>query len=150
MSSLSFNCPVCGFQLYQPVAEFGSCVLGLYDDARFPGRSLLAFNEHYEDLSTMPAAKAHAFLDDLRLAGLAIQTATGADRMNYAVLGNAEPHVHAHIIPRKRTDDPVPNKAPWAHPDPVRPLSPDVLADLIQRIARAIESLRSGNLVRRA
>lgn len=150
MTALEFSCPACGFQLYRPIAAFGSSILGLYDDARFPGRSLLAFKEHYEDIATMPAHMAHAFLDDMRVAGLAIQTATGADRINYAILGNAEPHVHAHLIPRKRAGDPVPNKAPWAHPDPVRPLDSDLLSDLTLRIAGAIESLIGSALVRRA
>lgn len=41
---------------------------------------------------------------------------TEATRVNYAVLGNAEPHLHAHLIPRFPALEPVPHRPPWEDP----------------------------------
>jgi diadenosine tetraphosphate (Ap4A) HIT family hydrolase len=51
---------------------------------------------------------------DVQRAGNAIQKAVGAVRMNYAILGNAVPHVHCHIIPRFGENDPGPKTTPWS------------------------------------
>ena len=40
------------------------------------------------------------FLDDMAAIGDALLEVTGAARINYEILGNLEPALHAHIIPR--------------------------------------------------
>lgn len=110
-------CDVCGFDLWLPVAELQISVLGLYDDARFPGRCILAYRHHLEDLSELSDADALVFLADLRRASRAILAVVNADRVNYAFLGNSISHLHAHLIPRRYAHDPIPTKAPWAHPE---------------------------------
>ena len=40
------------------------------------------------------------FLRDMTLIGDAILEVTGAVRINYEILGNSEPALHVHIIPR--------------------------------------------------
>lgn len=75
-----YRCETCGFELWLPIAELSCSTLGLYDDARFPGRCLLVLHEHVEDLTTLPTAIAHHFLDDLRAAERAIRVVTGAGR----------------------------------------------------------------------
>jgi diadenosine tetraphosphate (Ap4A) HIT family hydrolase len=133
-SAKSYACFTCGFELWVPLVTLEVSTLGLYDDSRFPGRSILALHDHYEDLGNVEPDTLQRFVLDVRRAGAAIKAATGADRMNYAVLGNVEPHVHFHIIPRVRAVDPVPNRPPWEHPSPASPLP----ADEIQRLSAAI------------
>ena len=116
VTSGEFRCLRCGFELWMPVARLRVSSLGLYDDARFPGRCLLALDEHHEDLATMPGPLAAEFLEDARLAGRAIRAAVVADRVNYAVLGNVVSHVHFHLVPRVIAGDPAPQKAPWESP----------------------------------
>ena len=41
-----------------------------------------------------------AFLNDMTLIGDALLEVTGAFRINYEILGNLDPALHAHIIPR--------------------------------------------------
>ena len=41
-----------------------------------------------------------AFLHDMGVIGDAILDVTGAARINYEILGNTEPELHAHIFPR--------------------------------------------------
>lgn len=40
------------------------------------------------------------FLRDMALIGDAILEVTGAARINYEILGNSEPALHVHIVPR--------------------------------------------------
>ena len=44
------------------------------------------------------------FLEEMTLVGDAIQKVTGAAKMNYDILGNSEPELHAHIFPRFNTE----------------------------------------------
>jgi diadenosine tetraphosphate (Ap4A) HIT family hydrolase len=40
------------------------------------------------------------FLADMAALGDAVLAATGAIRINYAIFGNVDPALHAHVIPR--------------------------------------------------
>jgi diadenosine tetraphosphate (Ap4A) HIT family hydrolase len=56
------------------------------------------------------------FLSELGLLGEAVLAATGALRINYAIFGNVEPALHAHVHPRY-ADEPVPMRTanPWGY-----------------------------------
>lgn len=133
-----YSCVSCKFSLFTPIAELGVSVLGLYDDARFPGRCLLVLRDHYDDLVDVPESLTSSFMSDAKRAARAIQAAVSADRINYAILGNAVPHVHAHLIPRTWKNDPVPGKSPWNHPEAVTPLEADrktrVILSILERL----------------
>jgi diadenosine tetraphosphate (Ap4A) HIT family hydrolase len=44
------------------------------------------------------------FLDDLVRLGDVVLKVTGALRINYEILGNVEPELHAHVFPRFTTE----------------------------------------------
>lgn len=46
-----------------------------------------------------------AFLGDMAHLGDALLKVTGAMRINYEILGNSEPALHAHVIPRYDTEE---------------------------------------------
>lgn len=119
---VAYVCATCGFDLWRPLATLNVSTLGFYDDARFPGRCILALNDHFDDLSDVEPNLLARFILDVRCAGAAIKAATKADRMNYASLGNTVSHVHFHLIPRVLANDPIPQRPPWEHPSPVSPL----------------------------
>jgi diadenosine tetraphosphate (Ap4A) HIT family hydrolase len=49
--------------------------------------------------------------------GDALMEVTGAYRINYAIAGNTDPYLHAHIIPRYLTEPEDLRKGlPWSHP----------------------------------
>jgi diadenosine tetraphosphate (Ap4A) HIT family hydrolase len=56
------------------------------------------------------------FLADMGRLGEAVQRATGALRINYAIFGNLEPALHAHVHPRY-VDEPAPMRTanPWSY-----------------------------------
>lgn len=107
------ECQDCNFVLWQPISQLRVSQLGLYSDSRFPGRAILNLGKHYEFLEDVPALLLKKFMLDAQDAMKAIKNATGAERVNFAILGNAVPHVHAHLIPRIPENETHPNKAPW-------------------------------------
>lgn len=114
---LGYSCRACGFSLWVPVAHLEVSSVGFYDDERFPGRCLVALRDHHEHLAHLPPDITNAFIADVQAVGRALETALQPVRVNYAVLGNVEPHVHAHVIPRS-DDEPKPHRTPWEHPRP--------------------------------
>jgi hypothetical protein len=66
--------------------------------------------EHFSDLT---ASDVQGFGEALQNAELAIRVATGASRVNIALLGNAVPHLHYHLIPRFPRYESLPMGAPW-------------------------------------
>lgn len=131
-------CFVCGFELWHPIAptpELSVSSLALYDDARFPGRSILRLDTHKESIEELSPEHASDFIHDIQKATRAIKGATKADRVNVAVLGNAVPHVHAHLIPRYRNNEPEPSKSPWDDPRPKVSLTKAMREQLMSQIA---------------
>ena len=67
------------------------------------------------DLNALQGAARLRFLCDMALAGDALLEACAALRINYAMYGNVEPALHAHLFPR-RGDEPAATRTaqPWA------------------------------------
>lgn len=96
------RCDTCGFELWTPIAALRVSHVGLYDDARFPGRLIVSLDEHREHFDDVDADLLAAFMADLQDASLVLRkTLDDVARVNMAVLGNKVPHVHAHLIPRR-------------------------------------------------
>lgn len=133
-------CSTCEFALWVPVLDLGCTSLGIYDDSRFPGRCILALNEHFESLEEVPDGLASVFMRDAKLCMTALRRATDASRVNFAILGNRDPHVHAHLIPRHLAD-PRPNDPPWTDPRAKDPLSARELRRLRVEVASAVLSI---------
>lgn len=140
MSETTYECKICSFRLWLPIKKLSVSTLGLYDDARYPGRCILVYHEHLEDFAELDIDSAARFIEDVQKAARAIKKATNADRMNYAILGNTEPHLHFHLIPRKIDNEPIPNRSPWNHPDPLSQLPSNERILIMKAIADALLS----------
>lgn len=67
-------------------------------------------------LNAMLPAHRAAFLADLARFGDALLAATGAVRINYAMYGNVEPALHAHLVPRYADEvESLRTAHPWAY-----------------------------------
>jgi diadenosine tetraphosphate (Ap4A) HIT family hydrolase len=68
------------------------------------------------NLNALGARERIAFLSDMSRLGDALLKVTGAVRVNYAIFGNQEPALHAHVIPRY-ADEPeaLRTSQPWAY-----------------------------------
>lgn len=117
-------CHECGFELYHPLpTKLTVSHAGIYSDARFPGRTILVLDEHHEHLDEVPAKILAEFVNDIATFSSWLRTMPGVERINVSILGNAEPHVHAHLIPRRPSTEPEPKRSPWDDPRPRQPLT---------------------------
>lgn len=80
----------------------GWAVMG---DVQFlEGYCLLLPDPVVESLNALSDSERKQFLSDMSAVGDALLEATGAARINYEILGNSEPALHAHIFPRYPTE----------------------------------------------
>ena len=77
------------------------------------------------------------FLSDMALVGDALLAVTAAVRINYAMFGNVEPALHAHVFPRYAAEPEATRTAqPWALDWNAAPVYSDALhGDLKRRLA---------------
>jgi diadenosine tetraphosphate (Ap4A) HIT family hydrolase len=80
------------------------------------GYALLLPDPVVPDLNALGARERIAFLSDMSRLGDALLKVTGAARINYAIFGNQDPALHAHVIPRY-LDEPeaLRTAQPWAY-----------------------------------
>ena len=76
----------------------GWAVMG--DPQVLPGYCLLLPDPVVATLNALTGDLRAAFLADMATLGDAVLAATHAARINYAILGNQDPALHAHVIPR--------------------------------------------------
>jgi diadenosine tetraphosphate (Ap4A) HIT family hydrolase len=80
----------------------GWIVLG--DTQCLRGYSLLLPDPVVTDLHALDMPRRAAFLHEMTVLGDALLEVTGAYRINYEILGNLEPALHAHVFPRYMTE----------------------------------------------
>jgi diadenosine tetraphosphate (Ap4A) HIT family hydrolase len=104
----------------------GWAVMG--DPQVLPGYCLLLPDPVVPHLNAMTAQVQAAFLADMARLGQAALEVTGARRINYAMFGNLEPALHAHVFPRYETEQQsLRNAHPWAYDwAAARPFDPGV------------------------
>lgn len=97
----------------------GFVVIG--DTQFLPGYCVLLADPEVEHLTDMPHADRQRFLLDMSLVGEAIERTCADDgllRVNYEVLGNSLPVVHAHVFPRYAWEDEERVRGPvWLYPN---------------------------------
>lgn len=82
------------------VAPMRSGWLVMSDTQVVPGQLILLSDPVVASLNALDAAQRALFLADMALAGDALLEVTGCFRVNYDILGNTDPALHAHIVPR--------------------------------------------------
>lgn len=73
----------------------------------FPGHSLLIPRNHYETLADLPVAQIGQFFSNAQLLAKAIELALSAEGSFVALnnrISQSVPHLHVHIVPRRRKD----------------------------------------------
>jgi diadenosine tetraphosphate (Ap4A) HIT family hydrolase len=79
------------------------------------GYCLLLPDPVVPDLNALPPALRGQFLSDMGLVGDSLLALTAGLRINYAIFGNVDPALHAHIFPRRATEPEATRSAqPWA------------------------------------
>ena len=73
----------------------------------FPGHTLLVPREHYETLADLPAAQVGPLFKNAQLLSRAVESAMEAEGSFVAMnnrVSQSVPHLHVHIVPRRRKD----------------------------------------------
>jgi diadenosine tetraphosphate (Ap4A) HIT family hydrolase len=92
----------------------GWAILG--DPQIVRGYCLLLPDPVVPHLNAMDAEHRQRFLADMTTLGDAVLEVTGAVRINYEMLGNLEPALHAHLFPRDDHEPEATRTAPiWLH-----------------------------------
>lgn len=93
----------------------GWAVLG--DSQFLKGYCLLLPDPVVAHLNDFTGEARQQFLNDMAALGDAVLAVTGAVRINYEMLGNLEPALHAHVFPRYDNEpDDLKTKAVWLYP----------------------------------
>lgn len=73
----------------------------------FPGHTLLIPKEHYETLADLPASLIGPFFANVQRLGIAVERGMQAEGSFVAInnrVSQSVPHLHVHIVPRKKGD----------------------------------------------
>ncbi len=117
----------------------GWVVLG--DPQVLRGYCLLLPDPVVSDLNALQGKTRTDFLQDMAHLGDAIKAVTGAIRINYEILGNLEPALHAHVVPRYADDpDALRTKPIWFFDWEAAPrFDPEVDRALLAALAAELE-----------
>ena len=89
------------------VFEDESCVAFLDNRPLFPGHCLLMPRDHYETLPDLPDSLTLPLFSNAKLLCSAVEDAMQAEGTFVAVnnkISQSVPHLHVHIVPRKKKD----------------------------------------------
>src|SRR5690348_1487231 len=73
----------------------------------FPGHCLVVPHEHYETLADLPASAVGPFFKKVQLISRVVESAMGAEGTFVAMnnrVSQSVPHLHVHVVPRRRKD----------------------------------------------
>ena len=93
-------------------------------------------------LNDLDASARAVFLDDMSHIGDVLLELTDAYRINYGILGNSEPALHAHIFPRYLSEPDEKRRYPaWSYDwKSAPPFDRDTLHPLIEALAHALRT----------
>lgn len=115
----------------------------LCDQQFLRGYSILLPDPVVESLNAFSPRGRSRYLCDMAIVGDALLEVTDAYRVNYAIMGNSEPALHAHIIPRYLSEpDEFRRGLPWSYgQEAMNAIQFDPERDrlLIEQIAQAIQ-----------
>jgi diadenosine tetraphosphate (Ap4A) HIT family hydrolase len=107
------------------------------------GYSLLLADPVAPDLNALNKERRLEYLYNMTLVGDALLEVTGAYRVNYEILGNLDPALHAHVIPRYLTEpDEFRKGPPFGYDKKYREsikFDYDRDKDLMRQIAEAVQ-----------
>lgn len=127
------------------VYEFETSYVELSKSQFWEGYCILFSKEDYHHLTDMPACIREKYLMEMSILGEAMMEVLGAARINYNILGNTHPLVHAHLFPRYDWEDEELKKTVvWKYDpsffyDEAYRFNEDKHADLKATLAQAID-----------
>src|SRR5207237_1111444 len=87
--------------------ETEECLVILDYRPVFPGHCLVIPKAHYETLPDLPAGLIQPLFREVQRVASAVETALGAEGSFVAInnkVSQSVPHLHVHVVPRRRKD----------------------------------------------
>jgi histidine triad (HIT) family protein len=106
--ALGDRCKFCGIESQSVIVFEDSISLAFLDHRPlFPGHTLLIPKDHYETLADLPANLIGPFFGNAQRLASAVERAMQAGGSFVAInnrVSQSVPHLHVHIVPRKKGD----------------------------------------------
>ena len=95
------DCPICRKASgWDPIATLEISDVMTNDRGPMRGYCWVPLARHAVELHELSPDEGAAYMRDLQRVSRAVQTVTGAVKLNCEIHGNTVPHLHAHIFPR--------------------------------------------------
>ena len=102
------NCAYCMREenpsLYQkfgyPVCEMNSGFLYLFREQSHPGRMILAYHDHADDIAEISAEERARFFDDAAEIARVMHKLFAPKKINFGMYGDTGHHLHMHLVPK--------------------------------------------------
>lgn len=91
-------------ELMVEVCELDYSYVYLVRNQNFPGRCVVAYKDHKRELFELSDEELIGYTKEVSLVSQAIHNIFQADKMNYGIYGDGVPHVHYHIVPKKKDE----------------------------------------------
>ena len=82
------------------LGEMKASTLYLFKDQAHKGRCVLALKDHKKELCECTDQERTDYMEDLARASGAVKELWGCTKLNLASFGDANPHLHFHIVPK--------------------------------------------------
>ncbi|WRS27862.1 HIT family protein [Oscillospiraceae bacterium MB08-C2-2] len=88
--------------LMVPICELEYSQVFLLKNQNYPGRCVVTFKEHKEELFQLTADEQTGFMNDMAQVSKVIYDMFAPAKLNYAIYGDGVPHLHCHIVPKTK------------------------------------------------
>lgn len=75
----------------------------LLNEQEYRGRCVVALHAHHTELFQLSSDLLASYAKDVANVAQAVKHAFSAEKINYAVYGDIESHLHFHVVPKHRT-----------------------------------------------
>jgi ATP adenylyltransferase len=82
------------------ICDLTNSTLFLFKEQSHPGRCIVAYKEHVNELFELSDEDRNGFMADVCQAAAAIQKAFSPDKINYGAYSDKLPHLHFHLVPK--------------------------------------------------
>jgi len=97
-------CELCQGPGGEVVWQDALCRVVRVEAADYPGFCRVIWNSHVGEMTDLPSADRRHLMTLVFAVEAAVRSLLRPDKVNLASLGNMVPHVHWHVIPRRRDD----------------------------------------------
>jgi diadenosine tetraphosphate (Ap4A) HIT family hydrolase len=120
------------------VAALRVSTLYLFKEQTHPGRCVVAYHGHVNELFELPDSEVALFMQDVARAAGAIKAAFDPAKINYGAYSDKLPHLHFHLVP-KYLDGPAWGTTFAMMPEPKHLLTDAEYAVTIESLQRHLE-----------